>query len=202
MPDRAGEMRVKDVAIRRGQGTASLGLDRFYVLIEGPRADGSDDLIIELKQARRSALAGLVPPSELQIDAAGDRIAHAQGVQLVRGDRFYGSVEIDGESFMSRERAPFRDDIDLDDLSKSEWKSYAEICGQTLAQTHALSDEFGELEHDVEPLILRAIGPPELFVDDIVRWAEEAVERVAHDHEAFRADHAMGAFRSIDLVFR
>lgn len=68
VPARAGQMRVKDVAQRKGAGTASLGLTRYYVLIEGPHADGSDDLVIELKQARRSALAGLVPPSEYAFD--------------------------------------------------------------------------------------------------------------------------------------
>ena len=201
-PARAGQMRVKDVAIRRGQGTASLGLDRYYTLIEGPRADGTDDLILELKQARPSALAGLVPPTDYEVRAPGQRIAHAQTVQLARGDIFFGSVEFDGKSFMVRERAPYREDIDLEDLSKSEWKSYAGICGRSLAHAHALSDETGELNDDVEPQIVAAIGPPELFVDDIVRFAAEAADRVRRDHAAFRADHRLGAFGRIDIAYR
>ena len=199
---RAGDMKVKDVAIRHGQGTASLGLDRFYVLIEGPRADGTDDLIIELKQARRSALTGLVPPNDFRREAQGDRIAHAQAVQLVRGDVFFGSVEFDGTSFMTRERAPYRDDIDLDELSKSEWKRYAEICGAALAHAHSMSDDAGELDYDVEPMLLEAIAPDELFVDDIVRFASAASDRLRSDHEAFKADHELGAFRSIDVDYR
>jgi uncharacterized protein (DUF2252 family) len=202
VPERAGDMRVKDVAIRRGQGTASLGLARYYLMIEGPRADASDDLIIELKQARRSALAGLVPPSEYNFDGQGDRIAHAQGVQLVRGDVFYGNVDFEGLSFMVRERAPFRDDIDLDDLSKKQWRKYAKICGRTLAHAHALSDEIGHLDHDIEPKIVEAIGAADLFVDDVLRFAEEAADRVRTDHEYFKADHALGAFRSVDVVYR
>ncbi len=201
-PARAGRMRVKDVAVRRGQGTASLGLDRYYALIEGPRADGTDDLIIELKQARPSALAGLVPPADYDASAPGQRIAHAQTVQLVRGDIFFGSVEFDGKSFMVRERPPYKDDMDLEDLSKGEWKSYAEICGRSLAHAHALADETGDLDHGVEPQILAAIGPPELFVDDVVRFAAEAADRVRRDHAAFRADHRLGAFRSIDVAYR
>lgn len=200
-PARAGEMRVKDVAIRRGQGTASLGLSRYYVMIEGPRADGTDDLIIELKQARRSALSGLVPPNDYGLDARGDRIAHAQTVQLVRGDVFYGSIEFEGMSYMTRERAPFRDDIDLDDLSKKEWSRYARICGQTLAHSHSLSDEIGELERDIEPDILQAMAPTELFCDDIVRYAEEASKRLKVDHQCFRADHELGAFKRVDVVY-
>ncbi|MBW0089231.1 DUF2252 family protein [Pseudonocardia sp. KRD-184] len=195
VPPRAGAMRVKDVAVRKGQGTASLGLARYYVLIEGQRGDGSDDLVLEFKQARRSALAGLVPPSEHQVDGRGGRIAHAQSVQLVNGDVFYGGIDFEGRSYMSRERAPFRDDIDLDDLSYPQWKAYAHICGRALAHVHALSDESGDIAGDVEPRIVEAIDPPGLFVDDVLRFAVEAAERVRGDHGHFRADHAAGAFR-------
>ncbi|HVL84310.1 MAG TPA: DUF2252 family protein [Pseudonocardia sp.] len=180
--------------MRRGQGTVSLGLVRYYVLIEGPRADATDDLIIEFKQARRSAPAGLVPPSEFELDGAGERIAHAQRVQLVDGDVFYGGVEFDGLSFMARERAPYRRSIDVEALSKKEWTEYARICGRALAHAHALSDESGLIDHDVEPRIVEAIGEPALFVDDIVRFALEAAERVRRDHEFFVADHDLGAF--------
>ena len=201
VPPRAGRMRVKDVAERKGQGTASLGLARYYVLIEGPAADGTDDLVLQVKQARRSALAGLAPPSEYQVEGQADRVRQAHRVQLVGGDAFYGSVDLDGLSFTVRERSPYRDDIDLDDLSSGGWKTYAGICGRVLAHTHALSDETGQLDHDIEPEILAAAGPADLFVDDVLRFAEEAAERLRADHEHFRADHALGAFGSIDLVY-
>ena len=202
VPERAGQLRVKDVARRLGQGTASLGLTRYYVLIEGPNADGTDDLVLEFKQARRSALSGLVPPSGFGRDGEGGRIAHAQAVQLVRGDVFYGGIEFEGRSYMGRERAPFRDDIDLDDLSKKQWKRYAEICGATLAHAHALSDEVGDVGRDIEPEILASVGDRRLFVDDIVRFADEAADRVRRDHQSFIDDHELGAFDHIDVVYR
>ncbi len=198
----ATPMRVKDVAIRRGQGTASLGLDRYYVLIEGPQGDGTDDLIIEYKQARRSALAGLVPPNQYEMNTRAERITHAQAVHLIRGDRFYGHIEFDGQSYLSRERAPFRDSIDLDDLSKSDWKQYARICGQVLAGVHALSDEAGRVDYDIEPAIMDAIGPAELFTEDMVAFAEETADRVRRDHDMFCEDHARGAFTQLDMVYR
>lgn len=201
-PDRAGELKVKDVCVRHGQGTASLGLPRFYVLIEGPSKDATDDLIIEFKHARRSALEGLTPPSEFHAGDKADRIAHGQSVQLAHGDIFFGAVEIDGESYMSRERAPFRDDIDLDQLSYGTWKEYAEVCGAALAQAHALSDDLGQIDYDVEPSIVAAASPRKLFIADIVRFTEEAADRLRDDHAAFREDHAQGAFDSIDIVYR
>lgn len=202
VPARAGSMRVKDVAERRGQGTASLGLVRYYVMIEGPQTDASDDILLELKQARRSALDSLVPPSEHLVDGSADRVVHGQRVQLVSGDRFYGSIKHRGVSFLVRERSWFRDDIDLDDLAFSQWRDYARICGEVVAQAHALSDEAGLLDHDVEPEIVEAIGVPKLFVDDVVRFAEEADMRVKRDHESFRDDHSLGAYRRIDLIYR
>ncbi len=202
VPDRTQGMKIKDVCQRLGQGTASLGLPRYYLMLEGPKADGTDDVILEFKQARASALAGLAPPSEFVVDGNAERISHAQGVHLVRGDRFYGAVEMDGLSFMVRERSPFRDSIDLDELSKKTWRKYAAICGRSLAQSHALSDEAGLLDHDIEPDIVKAIGSPELFVEDIVNWAVEAADRLREDHTHFRSDHELGAFAAVDHVFR
>ena len=200
--DRAGELRVKDVCVRHGQGTASLGLPRYYVLLEGPSKDATDDLIIEFKRARQSALAGLTPPSDFDAGGKADRILHGQTVQLAHGDIFYGAVEIDGESFMSRERAPFRDDIDLDELSYKTWKAYAKVCGAALAQSHALSDDLGQIDYDVEPSIVAAATPRRLFIADIVRFAEEAAERLRTDHRFFCEDHAQGAFDKIEMVYR
>ena len=202
VPARAGRMRVKDVAERVGQGTASLGLTRYYVLIEGPAEDGSDDLVLELKQARRSALAGLAPPNDFGVDGTGERITEAARVQLVNGDAFFGHVEFEGMSFMTRERSPYKNEIDLDELTKQEWVDYARLCGQTLAHAHALSDDVGERDVDIEPLVLDAIGVPELFVADVLAFATEAADRVRDDHDHFCADHALGAFATVDRVFR
>ena len=202
VPHRSPELKVKDVCVRHGQGTASLGLPRYYVLLEGPSKDATDDMIVEFKRARTSALQGLTPPTDYSAGDKADRIAHGQRVQLAYGDVFYGAVTIDGDSFMSRERAPFRDDIDLDDLSDKTWRKYASVCGAALAQAHALSDDLGEVDYDVEPSIIAACRPRKLFIADICRWTEEAAKRLHRDHKMFRQDHAAGAFDQIALVYR
>ena len=199
---RAGQLKVKDVCVRHGQGTASLGLPRYYVLLEGPSEDATDDLIIEFKRARLSALEGLTPPSDFEAGERGDRIAHAQSVQLAHGDVFYGEAKLKGESYMTRERAPYRDDIDLDELSKKSWRKYASACGAALAQAHALSDDLGQIDYDMEPAIVAAASPRKLFVADIQRVAEEAAERLSRDHALFCEDHAMGAFDEVEMVYR
>ncbi|SDN96612.1 Uncharacterized conserved protein, DUF2252 family [Klenkia soli] len=201
-PARAGQMRVKDVCARHGQGVASLGLQRYYVLVEGPAGDATDDLVLEFKQARRSALRGLVPPSEFELVGEAERVSHAQRVQLVGGDAFFGAVDLDGTSFMVRERSPYKDEVELTELSAAGWREYAHTCGAVLAQAHALSDEAGLVDHDVEPDVVAAMGPRELFVDDLVQFAHETADRVRRDHAHFRTDHALHAFAQVDRVYR
>ncbi|MFD1722495.1 DUF2252 domain-containing protein [Amnibacterium endophyticum] len=202
VPDRVDGMRVKDVAERHGQGTASLGLTRYYVMLEGASHDATDDVLLELKQARRSALEGVVPPSPYDVEGAADRVAYGQRVQTVSGDVFYGSLKHEGVSYLVRERSSFRDDIDLDDLDFDDWCEYARICGGVVAHAHALSDDLGVVDVDIEPEVLEAMGREELFVDDLVRFCHEAAERNRRDHEAYRADHALGAFEKVDRVYR
>lgn len=194
--ERSGHFKVKDVAIKKGSGTASLGLDRFWVLIDGPGEEGdhTDDIILELKQTRRSVLYGLTPAPDDSEDKA-ERTDKAHTVHLVGGDPYHGFVEMDDRSYLVRERSPFKDDIDVDDLDEDEMQTYAAICGRTLAQAHARSDEdTGVMEGQAEIKILKSIHP-ELFREDVVRFAKAAAKRLKKDWKLFKKDHALGAFQ-------
>ncbi|MFG0334836.1 MAG: DUF2252 domain-containing protein [Maioricimonas sp. JB049] len=206
VPDtkRAGHFEVKDVAIKKGSGTASLGLDRFFVLIDGPTEDHADDIILELKQTRRSALYGLVPHDRSLEDSTDQserggtgkagRIVQSHQIHLVGGDPYYGETTFDERNFLVRERSPLKDDIDVDDLSHSEMQEYASICGRTLAISHARCDEdTGQTMGNAEKAILASVNR-EVFTGDLVRFTECAVKRLQRDHRMFCRDHAAGAF--------
>lgn len=189
-----GYFHVKDVAIKQGSGTASLGLDRYFVLIEGPGPSPSDDLILELKQSRRSALFGLVGHGLTIADDRAGRIRIAQDIHLVGGDPFYGQTTLDGKSFLVRERSPFKNSIDLDDLDVDGMIEYAAICGRVLAQAHARSDEdTGIMEGNAEAAILASLAP-EVFCADIARFAERGADRIEADYEGYVEDFAKGEF--------
>ena len=195
---RAGHFKVKDVAIKKGSGTASLGLDRYFVLIDGPTVDHADDLMLELKQTRRSALAGLVAADvegeQVYEEGEAERVVKSQQVHLVGGDPYFGHVTIDDTSFLVKQRGPLKDDIDIDELSPSTMKEYAGICGKTLAAAHARSDEdSGIMEGDAEKRILSALNP-EVFTGDIVRFTEEAARKLKRDYRAFCKDYELGVF--------
>lgn len=194
--ERTGHFAVKDVAIKKGSGTASLGLDRYWVLIDGPgeQGDHTDDIILELKHTRRSVLYGLTPAPDDSEDKA-ERTDKAQTVHLVGGDPYHGFVEMDGRSYLVRERSPFKDDIDVDDLGEDAMQEHADICGHVLAQAHARSDEdTGVMEGQAEIKILESIHPP-LFREDVVRFAKAAAKRLKKDWKLFKKDHALGAFQ-------
>ena len=195
---RAGHFKVKDVAIKKNSGTASLGLDRYYVLIDGTSGKPDDDIILELKQARRSALAGLVPAAVAGDNADADRIQSAQHVALAGGDAYHGCTDLDGVPFIVSEESALEIGLELPALSKSEAREYARICGFTLAHAHARSDEHPEVEsNDVEREILRTVHPA-VFTDDLVRGAEEDARRLLDDYALFLADHALGAYEFVD----
>ena len=235
---RAGHFQVKDVAIKKGSGTASLGLDRYLVLIDGETDDHADDVVLEMKQTRPSAMTGLVPGvpkvdqkdrsdgessqqkqgpqqdpdaqqrSDAQTNLA-QRIVTSHQVHLVGGDPYYGTAMVDGRSFLVRERSPFKDDIDVDELSHGELQEYANICGRTVAIAHARCDEdMGLMVHsdlvndldgmhqDAEKAILASVHR-RLFSEDLVRFARTAAQRLEQDYRAFQNDHACGAFSFI-----
>lgn len=195
---RAGHFKVKDVAIKKGSGTASLGLERYYVLIDGPTDDPLDDIILEIKQARESALKGLAPAGKTNgVDGKADRVLKSHHIHLAGGDAYYGQAVIDKESFTVREHSPYKQGIKVKDLSKKEFKEYAYICGETLSQAHARSDEdMGISDGSAEKHILAAINLS-VFQDDVVRFAKMAVDRIYADYELFKQDHALGAFNFV-----
>ncbi|MEX2015768.1 MAG: DUF2252 family protein [Candidatus Hydrogenedentales bacterium] len=190
---RAGHFTVKDVAIKKGSGTASLGLERYWVLIDGPSEDNTDDLILEFKHTRPSALAGL-SPSTAHNDGKAERVVDSHRIHLVGGDPYYGTTTLRDESFLVRERSPYKNDIDVADLDAGEMEDYAEICGKVLAQSHARSDEdTGIQTGNAEERILEAVEPG-VFVDDVRRFAVAASERVYADFSLFKKDYDLGAF--------
>ncbi len=187
---------VKDVALKKNSGTASLGLDRYWILINGPTDEKDDSIILEMKQARTSALTGLVGKTERNDEDTdkADRIVQAHNVHLVGGDRFYGYAKYQKKSYLIRERSPYKHEMDIDELDKKGMREYAEICGQTLAQTHARSDEdAGVSNNEAENQILESVNP-DLFIDDITRFAHSSYKRIKLDYKLFRKDHQLGAF--------
>lgn len=179
-------------------GQQAWALDRFLVLINGPTDDPADNIILKIKQARESVLKGLVPQNE-KTKTSGEgkavNVVDAVNVHLVGGDPFFGHIKFDKKSYLVKELSPYKDEIQIDELSFKKWKEYAKICGKILSQTHARSDkDTGVMKGNAEEKILRSIEPA-LFVDDMLSFAETAYKRIKRDHELFKMDHSLKAFQ-------
>lgn len=191
---RQTNFQVKDVALKKGSGTASMGLDRYFVLIDGSTDHVADDVILAAKQARRSALAGLVPNDSPDAGSEADRVVDAQGVHVAGGDPYYGTAILEGKSFLVRERSPLKASVELAQLDADGWVEYADVCGRVLALAHARSDaETGVQPGEAEHAILDAIEP-EAFVRDVIAFARAASRRVRRDRRLFRKDLERGVY--------
>lgn len=194
--------RIHDVAIRTGSGTASRGLSRFWVLVEGWGKSAEDKVILELKMSRHSVLDGLAPVQstasgiEDEFDPA-KRIADAFDAFIVDGDPLYGYTDIEGVSFLVRERSPQKVNVDAGDFDTSELKKYAKLCGRMLARQHVRADRFlNGKDSDVGARILGA-GHTNIFLFDTLELVSEQVDTVLRDHAMFAADYVAGAFAEI-----
>ncbi|NLZ57017.1 MAG: DUF2252 domain-containing protein [Corynebacterium sp.] len=195
--------RTHDLAIRKGSGTASRGLTRFWFLLEelidGP---SSDLLILEMKMSRPSSIEGLVPDPEGEWlpDSPAERIALAFNTFVKDGDPYYGFTDIAGISFLVRERGPQKVNIDVGVFDEKDLKKYAKVCGRVLGIQHVRAD--GALQQvstsPKEPLAQRitAAASSEVFRADTEEFAVDYLKRINRDFELFREDLGRGAFRN------
>lgn len=190
------DFKVKDVALKKGSGTASLGLDRYFVLIDGPSDECRDDIVLEMKQARRSAMVGVAPASTLVSEDDAERVVTAESVHVAGGDPYYGTATIEGSRFLVRERSPLKNSFDPEDFSLDDWVDYACVCGKALAIAHARSDsETGIQKGKAEQEILKAIDT-KTFLFDIIDFATAASKQIRRDWKVFCKDFERGIFQA------
>jgi uncharacterized protein (DUF2252 family) len=157
--------RVKDMARRLDAGTGSLGLERFYVLIEGGRDHEHDDVILDVKQQTPPEGWRLMNATEKRAWRAafpheGARHAAAFCAIAEHPDPYLGWLHLDKVVFSVRERSPFKEDFPTHKLDGA--KSYRQLVkqwGQILAREHLRG--------------ARALHP-----DDPARFARSVCERV------------------------
>lgn len=124
---------VSDVAFRI-VGTGSVGLRSYVALLHGNK---DESLVLQLKQARPSALAPYVEHSPANHE--GKRIV--LGARLVQSgpDILLGWTTIDGRPFMVRQFRNMKGDIDPTLLRRDHLDDYGRLAGALLARAHTRS---------------------------------------------------------------
>lgn len=138
----AEHFRVKDMARRLDAGTGSLGLDRFYVLIEGGRDHEHDDVILDVKQQTPPEGWRLMDAAEKRAWRAafpheGARHAAAFIAIAEHPDLYLGWLHLGETVFSVRERSPFKEDFPTHKLDGA--KPYRQLVrqwGRILAREH------------------------------------------------------------------
>jgi len=186
--------KIKDIAIKYGSGTASIGLKRYYILVEGQTdALGVDDLVLEMKEVRTAIPAYFLPYNEVfweNYKHQGARVVSTQKAMHHLEDPHLDYVTMDGQEYYIRERSPYKKKVkpknyqDLEDYFTT-----TATMGQIAAKIHARADvDYSQVfTYHSEEEILNAIGKERrVFVESSILQAMRYKEVVYTDYELFK----------------
>lgn len=185
---------VKDIVRKIGSGTASIGLDRFYILIEGKEGEKElDDLVLEMKEVRAPVPAYFFPYNESFWEAhphQGERVITTQKAMHHLDDPLLGYVTIDKRHFYVRERSPYKKRVKPEDIeNEKELDKMLDVFGGIAAKIHARADadiEHHLLDYHSEEEILKAIGDDyDAFEEQIIFVSRTYKEQVKQDYVLF-----------------
>ncbi|MBD2868292.1 DUF2252 domain-containing protein [Paenibacillus arenilitoris] len=185
---------VKDIAAKQGSGTASIGLDRYYVLIEaGEEAQGGDDIVLEVKEVRVPVPAYFMAYDETfwsEFEHQGKRVTMTQKAMHHEADPYLGWLSIGDRHFYVRERSPYKKRLKLEKLETiGDLLSVTDSMGRLTAKMHARADADvaqGVLAYHSEEEIVKAMGDDEeAFCTSISRWAVSYADQVERDYALF-----------------
>ncbi|MCP1316995.1 DUF2252 domain-containing protein [Halomonas sp. 707B3] len=185
---------VKDTARRLDAGTGSLGVERYYVLIEGGADHEHDDVILDIKEqvtpeayrlmdkAQQQAWRKLFPNEGIRHAAAFHAIAE-------HPDAYLGWLTMNGKVFSVRERSPFKKDYPTHKLSGGKaYRKLARQWGEILAREHlrgAQALNRGKAAPFADAVCQRLEGREEQFIGVVSTLAKAYADCVGQDYQVF-----------------
>ncbi|OXS77990.1 DUF2252 domain-containing protein [Domibacillus enclensis] len=186
---------IKHIIRKHGSGTASIGLDRYYILIEGKNdcEEELDDIILEMKEVRAPVPAYFMPYNEefwLKYSHQGERVITTQKAMHHHDDPFLGFVTMEGRHFYVRERSPFKKRVKPEEIeNEKEFDKVLDVFGGIAAKIHARADidiEHSLLDYHSEEEIYKAIGDQyDAFEAQLIFMSCAYKERVKQDYVLF-----------------
>ncbi|WP_013323748.1 DUF2252 domain-containing protein [Gloeothece verrucosa] len=147
LSDNPSYFKVKSVAKRLNAGLGSLGVPRYYVLIEGETKALNDDRILDVKyQSRPTAYEYLRLKDQEKYDAAfkndAERHAIAYRALVKHTDDYLGWLKLSDGYYSVRELSPYKKALDTEKLNEgSSFEEVAKQWGKILATDHASADK-------------------------------------------------------------
>lgn len=177
---------ILDVALRRGAGTGSVNVERYYLLVGPSRPLCKEDLslvhVVEVKQQREAAMIHHFPdispvnqlmPAHLTVDQ--------QRKMMRKPDLILDDLHWKGHQWLVRSRHHARYGVDPEDLFQSHnidkaLKQYAKACAKALAFAHSRGDRRSTHFEAAMVEILGAHG------DTLRAEAQKYAAQVVRDH--------------------
>ncbi len=190
---------LKDIRLKLGSGTGSLGRYRYYLLIEGQSSSTSDDVILEMKQETTSAVA-IAAPGRLSSSYygynEGGRATLGMKAMLSNTDPLVGYTTVNGIPFMLREKSPYQVDFDYTLLTtKSKFMDAMGYAGKVVAKNHAISDQdynSGIVSYSIDKQVTDVVTDKSKFKDEIVNFALDYAAQVEYDYNSFKNAYNSG----------
>ena len=156
---------VKSKAKRLYSGLGSLGVKKYYVLLEGASSSQNDDIILEVKEERQPSLflSGLISSSlySSYFSTHGKRSVTASRAMLKNAEDFLGIMVSSNSSYQVKKISSYKFGFEPADFkSKSDLKNFLKYAALALANAHNRSDsQYNPLyiPYVVRPNILNAI---------------------------------------------
>ncbi|RCJ30614.1 hypothetical protein A6770_21120 [Nostoc minutum NIES-26] len=184
---------LKDIRLKLGSGTGSLGRYRYYLLIEGPSSATDDDRILEMKQETSSTVAIAVPgllSSSVYGNNQGTRVTIATKAMLANTDPLVGYTTVNNLFFMLHEKSPYQEDFDYTLLTtKTKFMDAMGYAGKVVAKNHAISDkDYNDaiVPYSVDKEVTDIVsGNKAAFKNEIVNFALDYATQVEYDYASF-----------------
>jgi len=182
--------KIKEVRQRVGSGTGSLGLMRYFVLIEGPTGGVDDDGILDVKQQPGPAAFPYLRDdtrarNETLFTNHGHRAVVSQRALQDIADPYLGWLQLSDDYYSVKERSPYYDQFDSDELSSSEALArVGKDWGQLVAASHRRAGQ----DANIAGVIQKRIGKNRrAWTSALVDTAARYTAQVQQDYAAFKA---------------
>jgi uncharacterized protein (DUF2252 family) len=178
------QYKIIDMA-RKVVGVGSVGTRCWIVLMMGQ--DRADPLFLQVKEAPKSALSGYAGAS--RYTNQGQRVVAGQRLMQAYGDIFLGWHRVSGldgqtRDFYIRQLKDWKFSLDVQAMVPRGMRSYAELCGWTLARAHARSGD--------RIAIASYLGRSDVIDQAIADFAAAYADQNQRDHEALLSAVASG----------
>jgi len=175
---------------RKVVGVGSVGTRAWIVLMVGK--DDTDPLFLQLKEAQASVLEPFLGRSGFACH--GQRVVEGQRLMQSASDIMLGWFSTSGIDSVSRDYYirqlwDGKMTINIDAMDPSALKTYAEMCGWTLARAHARSGD---------PVAIASyLGSGEVFDQALAAFAETYADQNERDYATLEEAVATGRIKAI-----